>query len=191
MIVFNVLREKLKKKLNEPSYQHSGEDYYVGICSAEEIVYEVEREFLKDNPIYKYAMLHAEHLVKHGVDISEKWETATQNAAALEEAYLRGRQDERDRFARWQEESNNGWIPCSERLPSAEYNNVDDSTMNIPVLVQYKDYSVTHEVLTYNTYTKMFTNGHTDFTKEIIAWQPLPELYKKNNLGEKINVKKN
>ena len=75
-------------------------------------------------------------------------------------------------------EYNNGWIPCSDRLPSSEDNNVDDFMMNIPVLVQYKDYSAIPEVLTYNTYNKIFTNGHTDFTKEIIAWQPLPEPYK-------------
>ena len=164
MIVFNVLREKLKKKLNEPAYQHSGEDYYVGICSAEEIVDEVEKEFLKDNPIYKYAMLHAEHLVKHGVDISEKWETATQNAAALNEAYLRGRQDERDRFARYQEESNNSWIPCSERLPKK------DGVYIVTTDSKHKECRVI---------TAFFNEKDNDFHEVgVIAWQPLPEPYK-------------
>jgi hypothetical protein len=101
--MFTTLRKELDKKLKEPAYQHEGEDYYVGICEAMQIIDQVEKEFYKENPIHKYALLYAQNIMKYGVDISEKWETATQNAAALNVAYLRGRQDERDRFVRWQE----------------------------------------------------------------------------------------
>lgn len=94
------LHKELDKKLKEPAYQHEGEDYYVGICEAMQIVDQVEKEFYKENPIFKYALLYAQHVMKYGIDISEKWETTTQNAAALNEAYMRGRQDEREKFER-------------------------------------------------------------------------------------------
>lgn len=38
------LKEELNKSLEEPAYQHSGEDYYVGICSAENIVDEIAEQ---------------------------------------------------------------------------------------------------------------------------------------------------
>jgi hypothetical protein len=69
------------------------------------------------------------NIKRYGVDVTEKWATATQNAAALNQAYLRGRQDERDKFDEWREEckdtnvsaklsekltcSDDGWIACS------------------------------------------------------------------------------
>ena len=40
--IFELLKAKLSEKGNEPGYQHPDEDYYVGICSAEEVVYDVE-----------------------------------------------------------------------------------------------------------------------------------------------------
>jgi hypothetical protein len=107
--MFTKLQKELDKKLKEPAYQHEGEDYYVGICTAQQIADQVEKEFYKENPIFKYALMYAEHIKKYGIDITEKWETATQNAAALNEAYMRGRQDERERFARCQEEKYDGF----------------------------------------------------------------------------------
>lgn len=54
--------------------------------------------------IENYAKMYAKSLILHGVDIEGKYETATKIHVALEEAYMRGRQDERDEFARWAEE---------------------------------------------------------------------------------------
>jgi hypothetical protein len=51
-----------------------------------------------DIMINQLARKYAVSLLRYGVDISEKWETASQNSVALQQAYLRGRQDERDRF---------------------------------------------------------------------------------------------
>lgn len=56
------------------------------------------KEVLQDKMINDLALNYAICLVKYGVDIREKWETATQNAIALEQAYLRGREDERKRI---------------------------------------------------------------------------------------------
>lgn len=56
------------------------------------------REELQDKMINDLAMNYAICLVKYGVDIREKWETAIQNKMALEQAYLRGRSDERKRI---------------------------------------------------------------------------------------------
>ena len=38
------LKAELNKRLDEPAYHHSGEDYYVGICSAENIVDEIAEQ---------------------------------------------------------------------------------------------------------------------------------------------------
>ncbi len=44
------------------------------------------------------AYLHAINYTKYGVDVTEKWLTATQNASALEEAYRKGYYDAMERF---------------------------------------------------------------------------------------------
>ncbi len=85
------------------------------------IVNELAEEY-QPNQAHQFAILHADILARLGIDISVVWETGTQQAEALEQAYLRGRQDEK-------EDSNSGWILCSERLPE----------VNQVVLVTYED----------------------------------------------------
>lgn len=77
-----------------------------------EIVNQVEAECNNDM-VYQLAMKYALCLTQYGVDITEKLETATQNAMALEQAYIRGRQDECDKFSELRDIHNNGWIYCS------------------------------------------------------------------------------
>lgn len=81
--------------------------YYAGMCyglrMAKEIVNKVEEE-CKNNIVYNLATAYAISLNKYGVDISGKLETATQNEYAMNKAYMRGRQDERERFDKWREE---------------------------------------------------------------------------------------
>lgn len=62
---FEKIIERLEEKLKEPLYQHEGEDYFIGISEAFEIVNQVADEYGKDTNV----------------------------------------------------RSNDGWIPCSERLP--------------------------------------------------------------------------
>jgi len=62
------------------------------------------------------------------------------------------------------EEYNGGWIPCSERLPESEHKYLicDDKG---------------------NVYTSTYYNNRwlvTIATDEVLAWQPLPEPYKKS-----------
>lgn len=45
MNVFEILKAKIKAKLHEPPYQHTGEDYYTGLCDAEGIILDVEQEY--------------------------------------------------------------------------------------------------------------------------------------------------
>lgn len=45
------------------------------------------------------ALAYAVSAVKYGVNIAEKWETVTQQWAALDAAYQHGREDERKRWA--------------------------------------------------------------------------------------------
>lgn len=70
------------------------------------------------------------------------------------------------------EEYNNGWIPCSERLPeeSGEY------------LVTSKIYFVPDHVDEIDNYVGVKISHYSTrcgwLDDEVMAWQPLPELYK-------------
>lgn len=47
----------------------------------------------EDTMVLSQAYLYAKNLTDYGVDISNKWETSTQNANALEKAYRKGYND--------------------------------------------------------------------------------------------------
>ena len=51
-----------------------------------------------ENIINQLAMMYAVALTKYGVDIREKFDTATQMTMTLNQAYIRGRQDEIEKF---------------------------------------------------------------------------------------------
>ena len=151
----------------------SDEEHFISTHKAKEIVNQLAEEYNNDI-VNQLAMKYAICLTKFGVDITEKLETATQNAMALEQAYIRGRQDERDRFAKWQDEYNNGWISCSERLPEkyGEYlccNEYGEFILGYPVAKHSDD----------GFYVETDTEG-LDY---VIAWQPLPQPYKENENG--------
>ena len=53
----------------------------------------------EDTTVLSQAYLYAKNLTDYGVDISNKWETATQQASALEKAYRKGYYDALQRNA--------------------------------------------------------------------------------------------
>ena len=57
-----------------------------------------------DKKALEYSIIKAINLTKYGVDVSDKFETATGMNYALNQAYLRGRQDEIDRINRLRKE---------------------------------------------------------------------------------------
>lgn len=66
------------------------------------------------------------------------------------------------------EENNNGWIPCSERLPE-----------------EYGEYLVCNKYGVYglgfphkDKYGNIYVETESEYITEVIAWQPLPEPYK-------------
>lgn len=125
-MIFEKIRERLQKQAER--YQESIERQHCidarwieeeGLQATEEaidIINQVEAEYNNDM-VYQLAMKYALCLTQYGVDITEKLETATQNVMALEQAYIRGRQDECDRFSEWRDRHNNGWISVDDRLP--------------------------------------------------------------------------
>lgn len=50
--------------------------------------------------VIKLGLMYAYNLIEYGVDISEKWDTITQQHAAMQSAYLKGTEDERKRYLR-------------------------------------------------------------------------------------------
>ena len=80
-----------------------------------------EKEY-KGDMKHNLAEMYAKNMVDYGVDVTKAWQTATQQSCALEKAYIRGRQYEADKFIKLRKEYNDGWIPCSERLPEIDGN---------------------------------------------------------------------
>ena len=60
----------------------------------------------ENDMVLSQAYLYAKSLCEYGVDIAEKWSTATQQAEALERAYRKGRYDEAERWANRDADSN-------------------------------------------------------------------------------------
>lgn len=79
------------------------------------------------------------------------------------------------------EEYNNGWIPCSERLP--------DEGQDVLVWFEYFRYGNYNRLFqtmgisyVYNGKWSGFVNGSSGWSQlRIIAWQPLPEPFKERD----------
>ena len=65
-------------------------------------------------------------------------------------------------------EYNNGWIPCSERLP--------DSSGNVIIMTRSSIVGVGSFFKNTNGWVQWYSGG--GIAVDVIAWQPLPELYK-------------
>lgn len=119
-----------------------------------------EKKLYQEEQIRAYAEIYARNLIMYGVDVREKLETVTQMSLALNQAYLRGRQDG----------CNREWIPCFDRLP------VDGEN----VIACFCTGTVTE--LLYEGEGKF--RGLYEYSKDvIIAWQPLPAPYKEDMRG--------
>lgn len=76
-------------------------------------------------------------------------------------------------------EYNNGWIPCSERLPSEseceKYEIQHPCHRQFMCTIKIKDSVQTRQLF----YSKVFgwKYGPEDYNKYVIAWQPLPQPY--------------
>ena len=136
---------------------------YIDSADIIEIVQEVAEE-CKGDMKHNLAEMYAKNMVDYGVDVTKEWQTATQQSCALEKAYIRGRQYEADRFNELRKEYNNGWIPCSERLPSG----LDF------VLYTCKDGEVDICSIEY----------FYDYLNKFTAWQPLPSPFREIEVSE-------
>lgn len=73
--------------------------------------------------------------------------------------------------------ANQGWIPCSERLPE------DGQTVLAYIGGRHNSCNYLCACHTVEEYTDRWRNARTGFAIlcEVIAWMPLPELYKEDN----------
>lgn len=66
-----------------------------------------------------------------------------------------------------QDEKENGWIPCSERLPENGTNVIVSFSIGTVTELRYVANGIFHGIYEYST-------------KVIVAWRPLPEPYKED-----------
>ena len=154
--VFEKIRQKLEEKEKEPMYQHTGEDYYVGIISAIEIVDEVEEEYAKvsvEGDLISRSALQED---------LRKYEDECESIMMLPSWYGACSVIKKQPIIQ-----NDGWIPCSERLP--------EEGEEVLCFTRFNDYSVGYLYryagwkINYEYFRKYY----------VIAWQPLPAPYKK------------
>lgn len=188
--------EKLKIYYAEDFSQgYSCEIDCVEKYEVKKIINELAEEYRNDK-VCQTAIMYAKNLHKYGIQIDSIWETATQQSMALNQAYMRGRQDERDIFDEWQEkhintstDTSSGWIPCSERLPK-EHDSIfaeckGTNKWNEAMFEKISDdvnVTVKYENGTVKTMTTHTIDGKWKIDSivkcEVIAWQPLPQSYK-------------
>lgn len=90
-------------------------EHFIYTSDAIRIVNELAEE-QKHDMVTQLAMMYAKNIYVYGVDVTKAWESAVQNHMALEKAYIRGRQDESDKFSEWREEHNDkDCSQCSRR----------------------------------------------------------------------------
>lgn len=126
------------------------------------------------------AYLHAINYTLYGVDVTEKWLTATQQAFALESAHRKGYYDAMQRQAESKEESKTGqWIPVSERLPEPNRLVLCHITTGA---------TLTYFLAFWNDVQNDWEEGiggyrllKNDLGYEVIEWMPLPETYQSND----------
>ena len=66
-----------------------------------------------------------------------------------------------------EDEKENGWIPCSERLPENETNVIANFSGGTVTELRYVANGIFHGIYEYST-------------KVVVAWKPLPEPYKED-----------
>jgi hypothetical protein len=157
-----------------------------------EIIKQVVKEYNNDT-INQIAEMYASCLTKYGVDVTEKWETAIQNTYAMEQAYMRGRQDEIDKFAKFRDEydkdinvsSNDRWIPFTERKTDEDEKEAYGCDIMLScklpeedeeILVTYRNGYVDTDTFLRDGYECYLDSG-AEFVTEAVAWMPKPKGY--------------
>lgn len=142
--------------------------------------------------VYLLADMYANNMCNFGVDVTKDYQTAVQNSAMLNQAYLRGRQDEADRILSRTSPinmDNEGWIYCSDCMPpehdsvfvrfkgtpkwtSGMFEKTSD-VVNVTVMNSKGDAVTTHATTTDGRWSCDLLK--IDSSNKIIAWRPLPE----------------
>ena len=142
--------------------------------------------------VYLLANMYANNMCNFGVDVTKDYQTAVQNSAMLNQAYLRGRQDEADRILSRTSSinmDNEGWIYCSDSMPpehesifarfkgtprwiSGMFEKTSD-VVNVTVMNSKGDAVTTYANTTDGRWSCDLLK--IDSSNEIIAWRPLPK----------------
>lgn len=154
------------------------------------ILNDAEKEF-NSSQMYQLSAMYAKNICDFGVDVTKEYNTAVQNSAMLNQAYLKGRQDEADRMiARMSATKNDeDWIYCSDSMPpehdsifakfkgtlkwhSGMFEKTSD-VVNVTVVNSKGNAVTTHASTTDGRWSCDLLR--IDSSNEIIAWKPLPK----------------
>lgn len=119
---------------------------------------------MENKLIEECAKMYAKSLILYGVDISGKFETATQISFALDKAYLRGR-EETLKYECERLKKDYTWIPVKERLPKSEGFYLASIKLSYDSKVKILWFSENY-------------NSFMEYGNSVIAWMPLPETYR-------------
>lgn len=128
-IVNQVEGEDKDKYVSIGAYKQVAWERDIAIKQLHDLGYEFGQKIDSNDVIVSnLAKAYALNIKRCGVDITGKLETATQNAAALNQAYLRGRKDERDKFDKWREKYGKDTNVRSKEMYEISLEGYDDYT---------------------------------------------------------------
>lgn len=131
--------------------------------------YDAKRELLGPSDSERVDNLSkqiAVYLTKYGVNITEKLDTAVRNTYALDQAYLRGRQDELNKFIKWREAQGEGWTFCDEMLPEAQWSELPFKNLYVA-----KDSNGAYYRAYVNEDVKWINCRNGEVLRDIVAWK--------------------
>lgn len=169
---FEKILERLEEEKSDWNY-----DYNVPIIKAKEIVQEVAEEYKKEtyfnlDNVTLHKCPKCGGNAQHRVNQKGSWACGCFECGLFKSDY-----DHQKAIQEWEDyckEYNNGWIPCSERLPEIR--------QDCLVTVRYTGFMGMHGFWVKTGHMEAENDWWGDCSGgEVIAWQPLTEPYKERD----------
>lgn len=167
---FELILERLEEEKSDWNY-----DYNVPIIKAKEIVQEVAEEYKKEtyfnlDNVTLHKCPKCGGNAQHRVNQKGSWACGCFECGLFKSDY-----DHQKAIQEWEDyckEYNNGWIPCSERLPE-EY--------TVLCCDKYGEMIIGHPYFDEVSDTNYSSESDNEMMYNCVAWQPLPEPFKESD----------